>query len=74
MAQAEAAGRAEPDLEQEFAILMCRAGLSVPADRLDDMLVGYKDIRGRLEILRQPRTVSAEPSNTYALSPLVLTP
>lgn len=67
-------GQPEGDLQLEFATLMRRAGLAIPPDRLADMLVGYKDIRGRLEILRQPRAHSAEPSNTYALPPSAMTP
>jgi hypothetical protein len=67
-------GRPEPDVAVEFAAIMRRAGLAIPPDRLADMLVGYEDIRGRLEILRQPRPPSSEPSNIYSLPRSAMTP
>ena len=66
-----------PDpLNQEFEVLMRRAGLTVPPERHAATLAGFKELRTHLALLRQtastaPRTAAAEPSNVFALRPLV---
>jgi hypothetical protein len=58
------------DLQQELDILLRRAGLVVPEDRMDAILAGYADLKRLTALLRQPRTAAAEPSNIYSLVPL----
>lgn len=55
-------------LEQEFDVLMAKAGAKVPADRKAGILAGYKDLKRMILLLRQPRTEAAEPSNIYSLT------
>ena len=55
-------------LEQEFDVLMRRAGIAVPADRRAGVIAGYTDIKRMAALLRQPRTAADEPSNIYRLA------
>jgi hypothetical protein len=55
-------------VEQEFDILMTKAGVELPADRKAGIIAGYKDIRRMAALLRQPRTAADEPSNIYSLT------
>ncbi len=54
-------------LAAEFDVLMARAGITLPGDRRAAILAGYADLREQLELLRQPRTHVAEPSNIFHL-------
>jgi hypothetical protein len=59
---------ATPDdaaLAVEFAVLASRAGLDIPEDRKSIVFAGFKELRGMLELLRQPRTAAAEPAGTF---------
>ena len=59
-----------PDsLEAEFAAMMARAGLTIPADRHAAIMTAYKELRGQIDLLRQPRTPAEEPSNVFRLTP-----
>jgi len=40
----------------------------VPADRKAGVVAGYKDMKAMAKLLRQPRTATDEPSNTYDLT------
>lgn len=55
------------DLEAELKYLASVAGLEIPADRLEGMAFGYKDIKEMLVLVRRPRTAAAEPANVYSL-------
>lgn len=55
------------DLAQELDVLLRRAGVVVPDDRMDAIRAGYADLKRLTALLRQPRTAAAEPSNTYSL-------
>jgi hypothetical protein len=55
-------------VEREFDMLMAKAGANVPADRKAGVVAGYKDMKAMAKLLRQPRTATDEPSNTYDLT------
>ncbi len=57
----------DAQLNQEFDVLARRAGLDIPADRRAALFAGFKDLRGMLALLRQPRDATHEPAATYAL-------
>ena len=54
-------------LAAEFDISMQRAGLAVPAERRTQVLVAYAELRDQVELLRDPRSAAAEPSNVFRL-------
>jgi hypothetical protein len=55
-------------VEQEFDVLMAKAGVELPADRRAGAIAGYKDMKRLAAVLRQPRTAADEPSNVYSLT------
>jgi hypothetical protein len=58
----------DPDdatLAIEFDVFASRAGLAIPPDRRDVVFAAFKEMRGMLELLRQPRTAAAEPAVTF---------
>ena len=57
-------------LAAEFDMFMRRAGLTVSAERRDQLLPGYAELRDQVELLRGPRNAAAEPSNTFRLHPV----
>lgn len=57
----------EAALELEFDALAKRAQLDIPADRRAMLLIGFKDLRQGLALLRQPRTAASEPAATYSI-------
>lgn len=59
------------DLKRELEVLLRRAEVAVPADRMDAVLAGYGDLKRMCALLRQPRTAAAEPSNTFSLVTLM---
>ncbi|PZO03093.1 MAG: hypothetical protein DCF30_03870 [Hyphomicrobiales bacterium] len=59
------------DLKLELEVLLRRAGVAVPPDRMEAVLSGYADLKRMCALLRQPRTAAAEPSNTFSLVTLV---
>ena len=58
-------------VEQEFDMLMAKAGVELPADRKAGAIAGYKDMKRMAALLRQPRTAADEPSNVYSLTGFV---
>lgn len=57
-------------LEAEFDMFMARAGISVPPDCRSAMLKNFAELRAQAAQLRDPRrSVAAEPSNVFRLSP-----
>ena len=54
-------------LAAELDAYLHRAGLSVPAERREQVLVAYAELRDQVELLRGPRTAAAEPSNVFRL-------
>jgi hypothetical protein len=54
-------------IEQEFDMLMTKAGVELPADRRAGVIAGYKDMKRMAALLRQRRTAADEPSNIYSL-------
>ncbi len=59
------------DRRRELEVLLERAGVAVPADRMEAVLAGYADLKRLTALLRQPRTAAAEPSNTFSLVTLM---
>ncbi|AMJ62852.1 hypothetical protein AXW83_23435 [Bosea sp. PAMC 26642] len=59
------------DLKLELDVLLRRAEVAVPADRMEAVLSGYGDLKRMCALLRQPRTAAAEPSNTFSLVTLM---
>jgi hypothetical protein len=57
--------------EQEFDMLMARAGAVVPADRRAGLIACCDELRRMAALVRQPRTAAAEPSNVFSLKPFV---
>jgi hypothetical protein len=57
--------------EQEFDMLMTKAGVELPADRRVGVIAGYKDMKRMAALLRQRRTAADEPSNIYSLTGFV---
>jgi hypothetical protein len=55
-------------VEQEFDVLMAKAGIDLPSDRKAGAIAGYKDMKRMAALLRQPRTAADEPSNVYILA------
>jgi hypothetical protein len=55
-------------VEQEFDLLMAKAGVELPAGRRAGAIAGYKDMKRLVAVLRQPRTAADEPSNVYSLT------
>ncbi len=60
--------RSDAAIEQEFDVLMTKAGVELPADRKAGAIAGYKDMKRLAAALRQPRTAADEPSNVYSLT------
>ncbi|HEX2653979.1 MAG TPA: hypothetical protein VHN11_10040 [Xanthobacteraceae bacterium] len=58
-------------LEQEFDVLIARAGAVIPAERKAGVMIGYEDLRQMTALLRQPRSAASEPSNVYSLKPKI---
>lgn len=56
-------------LAAEFDMLVARAGVTVPPEYRDSILVGYADFRAQLPLLHGPRTHLSEPSNIFSLVP-----
>jgi hypothetical protein len=54
-------------LEAEFRILVARAGVTVPQDRMASILTGYADFRGQLELLRGGRDHTSEMGNIFRM-------
>jgi hypothetical protein len=61
----------ETALEQEFDILMARAGAVVPADRRAGVVAGFKDLRRMAALLHAHRPATSEPSNIFSLTPFL---
>lgn len=61
----------ETELNLELGILLAKAGVLVPADRMPAVLAGYQELRQQCALLRQQRGAGAEPSNTYSLVTLM---
>ena len=58
-------------LKQELDVLMSKAGATIPDDRNAGVLAGYRELKAMAAMLRQPRTVAAEPSNIYSLKTFI---
>lgn len=50
-------------------MLAARAGVAVPPEYRDSILVGYADFRAQLPLLHGPRTQLSEPPNIFSLVP-----
>ena len=61
----------ETALEQEFNVLMARAGVVVPADRRAGAVAGFKDLRRMAALLHGHRPATSEPSNIFILTPFI---
>ncbi|HKU98291.1 MAG TPA: hypothetical protein VJR58_23575 [Vineibacter sp.] len=60
----------DDDLKQELDAAAKKAGLTIPPERHDAILVSYKDLRRMTALIRQqPRNAAVEPSNIYSLVP-----
>ncbi|HTU56103.1 MAG TPA: hypothetical protein VMF62_19220 [Acetobacteraceae bacterium] len=49
----------------EFDILMARAGLTIPPDRREALLVAFADLRREIALLHDPLPPSLEPAAVY---------
>lgn len=49
----------------EFDVLMARAGLTIPEDRREGLLVAFADLRRELALLHDPLPPSLEPAAVY---------
>lgn len=58
-------------LADELRVLMARAGIVVPADRLAGVLAGYADVVRMAALLRQPRTAESEPAAIFSMTAVV---
>ena len=54
-------------LKSEFLMLMARAGLSVPDERLPELLKDFGDLREQLALLHAGRAAVVEPAHVYAI-------
>lgn len=54
-------------LERELDVLLAKAGAVVPAERKAGIIAGYRDMKRKAAVLRQPRTAADETSNVYSL-------
>ncbi|MCQ4159363.1 hypothetical protein NON00_05430 [Roseomonas sp. GC11] len=59
---------APPDPAAELDMLLRRAGITLPPERMPGVLAGFLDLQVMLPLLRQPRSAAAEPAGTYDLS------
>ena len=55
------------DLATDFDACMRRAGLAIPPDRREQVLVAYAELQDQVALLRNGRTAAAEPANTFRL-------
>jgi len=55
-------------IEQEFDMLMTKAGINLPADRRAGVIAGYKDMKRVAALLRQGLTAADETANIYSLA------
>lgn len=55
------------ELKAEFLMLMARAGLRVPAERLPELLKDFGDLREQLALLHAGRAAVVEPAHVYAI-------
>lgn len=54
------------ELEAEFDVLMARAGITVPPESREPLLVAFKELRGQCALLRDAaRTAAAEPAYVH---------
>jgi hypothetical protein len=61
---------AEPVLPETFAILMARAGITLPPDEVEDLRHAHAKLQSMLEVLRAPAPpLAAEPAFTFAVGP-----
>lgn len=51
-----------------FDALMARAGVTIPPDRRQVLIVGYEDLKKRSALLRQPRTDADSPAFIYRVT------
>ena len=55
------------DLAAEFDLFMRRAGLTVPPERREGVLVAYGELLEQVALLRNGRHAAAEPANVFRL-------
>jgi hypothetical protein len=56
-------------LAEEFDLMTRRAGITVPAERRDAVLVAYADLRSQMLLLNGRYSHLDEPSNIFRLAP-----
>ncbi len=52
-------------LAKEFDVLMARAGLSIPEDRREALLVAFADLRAEIALLHEALPPTLEPAAVY---------
>ncbi|MGH7101479.1 MAG: hypothetical protein ACREFJ_03695 [Acetobacteraceae bacterium] len=57
-----------PSLAAEFDVLMARAGLTIPEDRRDELLLAFADLRGEVARLYETMPAELEPAAVYRLA------
>lgn len=64
-------GKPSPEaLEQEFDVLMRRAGITIPPARRASILASYADMLGQIALLHGRYGHEAEPANIFRLAPV----
>ncbi|MBV9747547.1 MAG: hypothetical protein JO157_01920 [Acetobacteraceae bacterium] len=59
---------AAAELEAEFDVLMARAGITIPPESRQPLLLAFEELRGHCALVRDAaRTAAAEPANVYRL-------
>ena len=55
------------ELKAEFLMLMARAGLRAPAERLPELLKDFADLREQVALLHKGRAATVESASVYAI-------
>lgn len=55
------------ELKAEFLMLMARAGLTVPAERLPELVKDFADLREQVALLHKGRPATVESASVYAI-------
>jgi hypothetical protein len=71
MGGAKVSAEEDAALERELDMLLAKAGAAVPPERRAGIVAGYRDMKRKTALLRQPRTAADETSNVYSLSNLL---
>ncbi|MCR9255261.1 MAG: hypothetical protein NXI16_04115 [Alphaproteobacteria bacterium] len=60
-------------LARECDVVLARAGITVPEDRREGVLAGYRELRGIAAVLRQARPAESEPGTKFDIAAVLRT-